>query len=69
MTTCIPLVVTVSKATLVWSHLSWYEDERPLHRREDVSRAQVRDEDTDWLVPSERWSVIGQSYVLLDGQL
>jgi hypothetical protein len=69
MTTCIPLVVTVPKATLVRPHLTWYEDERSLHRREYVSRSQVRDEDTDWLVPSEGWSVIGQSYVLLDGQL
>jgi hypothetical protein len=69
MTTCIPLVVTVTKATLIRSHLSWYEDERPVHRREDVSWAQVGDEDTDRLVSSKRWSVIGQSYVFLDGEL
>ena len=51
MTASVPLlVVVVPKSTLIRSHLAWYEDERPVHRREDVSRAQVRDEDADGLV-------------------
>jgi hypothetical protein len=44
------LVVVVSEAALVRSHLARYEDEGPVHRREDVSRTQVWDEDTDWLI-------------------
>lgn len=50
MTTGVTLVVVVPETTLVWSHLAWYEDEGPVHRREDVSWTQVGYEDTDWLV-------------------
>lgn len=65
----VALIVTVSKATLVWSHLARYEDERPVHRREDVSRTKIGNEDTDWLVSAERWTVVRQSNVLLDREL
>jgi hypothetical protein len=50
MTTSVSLVVVVSKATLIRSHLTWYEDEGPVHRGKDVPWTKVLDKHTDGLV-------------------